>query len=131
MPVAASLRREPHNRHDRNAIRVEVGRRHVGYIARELAADLASVLDRARVREVRVPGIVRGGRVTAHGISLVLSPTSRGLNVEAQDHIEALHLGVHLWLERRLAPGPLIVLDGRTKRAYQVPWPPHEREGVG
>ena len=42
------LRREPYNRHDPNAIRVEcLDGQQIGYIDRDLARDLASVLDKA------------------------------------------------------------------------------------
>ena len=42
----ATLRREPNNPHDRNAIAVEVGTKKVGHIDRENAAILARLLDR-------------------------------------------------------------------------------------
>ena len=105
VPVEVILRREAKNRHDPNAIRAEIEDRLVGYLAREIAAQIAPVLDRHSITEFSVPGLIRGGW---------------------RDESD---LGVHLWLHRRLSAGPSIVLQGM--EAFAVEWPPFEDEGVG
>jgi hypothetical protein len=90
--------REPGNRHDRNAFRAEVGGRHIGYLRREFAAQLAPELDRARCARFGVCGVIRGGSTTAP------------------------NLGVHVWLGRRVTPGPIIEIDNDP---WRVPWPPN------
>jgi HIRAN domain len=101
VPVAATLRREPDNPHDANAIRVEVDGRLVGRVRREVAAQLAPALDRRRCPAFVVCGVIRGG-----------SRSKR-------------HLGLHLWLERRLSDGPEVDLEDGL---LEVSWPPTGRE---
>ncbi len=84
-PVAAGLIRDRWNE-DRDAIRVEVGGRPVGYLRREAAAVLAPALDRGRCAIVTVCGVV-----------------SR----RAGDAAPALYL----WPDRRLSDGPEVTLD--------------------
>ena len=105
VPVGAKLRREPRNPADKNAIRVEVGGELVGYLARELSEQMSPVLDKFNCREFAVAGIIRGG-------------SSR-----------APSLGVHLWLGRRLSPGPNIQLDDTLTEQFLPAWPPWEGEG--
>jgi hypothetical protein len=107
VPVEAKLRREPKNPVDKHAMRVEIRGEHVGYLARELAAQLSPALDKANCREFAVAGIIRGG-----------SP-------------RAPSLGVHLWLGRRLSPGPDIQLDDTFPHhpEFLTAWPPWEGEG--
>jgi hypothetical protein len=86
-------------------MRVEIRGEHVGYLAREMAAQLSPALDKAKCREFAVAGIIRGG-----------SP-------------RAPSLGVHLWLGRRLSPGPIIQVDDTLHRQFLTAWPPWEGEG--
>jgi hypothetical protein len=101
LPVAATLVRDPH--HDAIAIRVEVADRQVGRLAAILARQLAPRMDRDGIRGFAVCAVIRGG-----------SPESPGL-------------GVHLWLGRRPAQGPELLLDGELG---DVPWPPDPGEGA-
>lgn len=61
--VSATLIREPGNKHDSNAIRVEVQGRTVGYIDRQQAAQWAPRMDvlPANARQAVVDAIVMGG----------------------------------------------------------------------
>lgn len=99
--TAVDFIRERANRYDRNAFRAEVRGRRIGYLRREFAVQLAPELDRARCTRFRVCGVVRGGSTTAP------------------------NLGVHVWLGRRLTPGPLITVD---RDPWRVPWPPRGGE---
>ena len=101
MPVEATLVREPGNEYDANAIRVEVGGRKVGYIARGLAAQLAPPLDEARCQRFSVCAVLRGGYSTAPSY------------------------GVHLWLDRRRSRGPEI---SHADDAATIAWPPRADE---
>jgi hypothetical protein len=103
LPVAARLVRDPLHR-DAIAIRVEVGDRQVGHLAAILARQLAPRMDRDHICGFVVCAVIRGG-----------SP-------------ESPSLGVHLWLGRRPAEGPELILDGRLG---DVPWPPSLDEGTG
>jgi hypothetical protein len=96
------IAREPSNPVDRNALRATVGDLHVGYLAREIAEQLSPVLDKAKVRDFTVPGVVRGG-----------SPDTPSL-------------GIHLWLGRRITSGPEIVIEDDVARSerFRVAWPP-------
>lgn len=44
--IAATLEREPENEHDANAIKVNVGDQHIGYIPREVAEQFAPLMDK-------------------------------------------------------------------------------------
>ncbi len=96
------IAREPNNPVDRNALRVTVGGLHVGYVAREIAEQLSPGLDKAKVRDFTVPGVVRGG-----------SPDSPSL-------------GIHLWLGRRITSGPEVTIEDDVARSerFRVAWPP-------
>jgi HIRAN domain len=69
------LRREPDNEHDPNAIAVLAGGAQVGWVPRELAAELAPKLDAGRpwsavvLREQR-----RSPRDPRHGLTMLLAP---------------------------------------------------------
>jgi hypothetical protein len=77
------LVRERGNPHDPNAIAVHAGGAHIGYVPRELAAELAPELDAQRpwsavaLREQR-----DSPRDPRHGVTMLLAPA---------DHIELLH----------------------------------------
>jgi hypothetical protein len=101
-PVVATLRREPTNAYDPNAIRVEVNGELVGRITKELAVELAPRMDRAGIAMMEVPAVVCGG-------------ASR------------MHLGVHLWLTRRITPTPSVGVDAAVLLPYSVSWPPTEQ----
>ena len=49
-----TLRREPDNIHDRNAVKVISDRKHIGYLSREDAAEIAPLLDAHKVSFVMV-----------------------------------------------------------------------------
>ncbi len=93
--------REPTNPYDGNAFRAEVDGQPVGYLRRQIAEEIAAPCDRARCSSFTVAGLVRGG-------------STRTPN-----------LGCHVWLSRRLTPGPHVPLDDD---AWGVPWPPSPRE---
>jgi hypothetical protein len=69
------LRRDPGNEHDPNAIAVYAGGEQVGWVPRELAAELAPQLDEGRpwsaivLREQR-----RSPRDPRHGLTMLLAP---------------------------------------------------------
>jgi hypothetical protein len=77
---ALELRRDPSNPHDPNAIAVHAapGGEQVGWVPRELAAELAPQLDRGRawsalvLREQR-----RSPRDPRHGLTMLLAPAER------------------------------------------------------
>jgi hypothetical protein len=100
VPIGATLCREPGNPVDRNAIRVEVDGAQVGYIAEEIAAQMSPLLDRGKCAKFSVAAVIRGGAVNAPS------------------------LGMHLWLGRRITPGPNVVLDqsARGDANYAVRW---------
>ena len=102
LPVAAELIRDLHDRHDPNAIRVEVDGLQVGHLAAVIARQLAPQMDRSGIRRFLVCAVIRGGS------------------------IEAPHVGVNLWLGRRPADGPDVEIEGRLG---DVPWPPSASEG--
>jgi hypothetical protein len=69
------LRRDPANEHDPNAIAVHAGGEQVGWVPREVAAELAPELDEGRawsaivLREQR-----RSPRDVRHGLTMLLAP---------------------------------------------------------
>jgi HIRAN domain len=71
------LRRDPANEHDPNAIAVHAGGAQVGWVPRELAAELAPELDERRpwsalvLREQR-----RSPRDPRHGLTMLLAPSA-------------------------------------------------------
>jgi hypothetical protein len=77
------LRRDPDNPHDRNAIQVhpDAGGAQVGWVPRELAAELAPELDAGRawsavvLREQR-----RSPREPRHGLTMLMAPEQIELN---------------------------------------------------
>lgn len=103
VPVDVTLRRDPENEHDFDAVRVEVNGELAGYIAKEFAANLSWLLDGLSCPEYVVAGIVRGG------------------------YSKHPHLGVMLWLDRRLSKGPLIPIHRRWRARG---WPPSRSEGI-
>lgn len=99
-PVVVRLEREPRNRHDSNAVAGYIGRDQVGYLAAEIAAQVAPSADSARLSSWEVAGVIRGGS------------------------IEADRYGVHLWMDRLPTPGLLVNFpDG----LLEVPWPPGQK----
>lgn len=93
--------REPDNPYDANALRAHMSGVHVGYLARHVAAELASSLDEAGCVSFTVCGVMRGG------------------SAEARD------IGVHVWLNRRTTVGPTAP---RIELDRSVSWPPSDRE---
>jgi hypothetical protein len=104
IPVAVTFVREPHNQYDRNAFRAEVQGQHVGYLDREVAAQLAATADAGRCISFTVCGVIRGGSLKAKDV------------------------GVHVWLERRLSPG--VDIGFADDRWTIETWPPSPTEGV-
>ena len=71
------LRREPGNPHDANAIAVHAGGVHVGFVPRELAAELAPLLDAGRVWSAVVLREQRASpRDPRSGVTMLLAPAS-------------------------------------------------------
>jgi hypothetical protein len=102
VPVSARLVREPENPHDFNAIRVDVDGGPVGFIAKELAVDLAWLMDGVDCPSFGVAGLIRGG------------------------YTKKPYLGVMLWTSHRETAAPQIPMRS-TWRAKQ--WPPSRPRG--
>lgn len=112
IPVNVVFQREPGNRYDRNALRAMVytpagGWQHVGYMAKEVAAQIAPMLDRHKLTSHTCCGVIRGGSRRAE------------------------NFGVHVWLDERPEPGLAISADGPASDfvEVEVSWPPGEDEG--
>jgi hypothetical protein len=103
IPVDVRFERDPDNAYDRNAFRAAVQGFQVGHLSAELAAQLAGPLDDAGHISFSVCGVIRGGT------------------------IERPNLGVHVWLERRLSPGPEISFGDDSGLVSN--WPPRDDEG--
>lgn len=103
MPVELQLIREPDNSYDANALRVEVGGAHIGYVAKELAAVVSPTFDAAGVVSSRYAGVIVGG-------------------FEWQASYQA-----YIWLDRRLGQGPDLEIPADLVFAIPV-WPPVEVE---
>ena len=101
-PVSIDLIREPHNEYDRNAFAAFIANEKVGYLAREIAAQLAPALDKYKISTVRVCGVIRGGSSNAPS------------------------LGIHVWLDRRPVAGHALL---QADSSHIVPWPPFDGEG--
>jgi hypothetical protein len=106
LPTPVTFVREPDNGYDSNAFRADVNGRHVGYLRRHVAEQLARPLDANGVRTFTVCGFIRGGST------------------------QAPNLGVHIWLDRSLTPGLNLMVPPEQEEApeWLVPWPPRERE---
>jgi HIRAN domain len=71
------LRREPGNPHDANAIAVHAGGTHVGFVPRELAAELAPELDAGRPWSAVVLREQRASpRDPRSGVTMLLAPAA-------------------------------------------------------
>lgn len=105
MPVRAVLTPEPTNQYDDNALQVVVNGHMAGYIRADAARYLAPALRKMRLAEFAVCGVIRGGNLDV-----------------------ATSFGIHLWLDRRLSPGPGITINGDLDEVG-IPWPPREWEG--
>lgn len=101
LPVEATLRRDPNNEYDANAIRVEIGGNLVGHLEKEAAHRMAPILDALGCTECRIAGIIRGG------------------------YIDRPHVGVMLWATKRLSDAPTF----RFGMTGAPRWPPSEDEG--
>jgi hypothetical protein len=102
-PVEVRFVREPDNAYDANAWRAEVEGKLIGYVRREIAAQMARPLDDFGCSTFSVCGVLRGG------------------------WIDAPNVGVHVWLDKRTTPGPELSL---ADHAREVAWPPHSKAGA-
>ena len=76
-PGALELRREPGNPHDANAIAVHAGGVHVGFVPRELAAEIAPELDAGRPWSAVVLREQRASpRDPRSGVTMLLAPSA-------------------------------------------------------
>jgi hypothetical protein len=76
------LRREPANAHDANAIAVDAGGLHIGFVPRELAAELAPELDAGRPWSALVLREQRASpRDPRSGVTMLLAPEPVELRV--------------------------------------------------
>jgi hypothetical protein len=74
---ALELRRDPANEHDPNAIMVLAGGELIGFVPRELAAELAPELDAGRPWSAAVLREQRASpRDTRHGLTMLLAPAT-------------------------------------------------------
>lgn len=103
--VAVTLERDAANEYDSNAVRAVVNGEHVGHLRRPIAAQLGPAMDRSKVRAGQVVGLARGGASNS-GVDLI---------------------GIHVWLDRLLAPLPAVTLQ--VTPDLLVSWPPFAREG--
>lgn len=81
IPVVATLVPEPENKYDRNAVRVDVEGRTVGYLPREIAGDFQPVLRRlhAAGKVGSCHARIMGGGRRNYGIHLHLAPADRAV----------------------------------------------------
>ncbi len=100
VPVVTTLKREPQNKYDRNAIAALVGGKIVGYIAKEVAAQMSPGLDGAGCTQFEVAGVVRGG------------------------YTGAKSFGVYLWFDRLISDGPAVNVDDDLIERFEADWPP-------
>lgn len=103
--VDVTLRPEPENPVDSEAIAAYVGLKQVGYLRREIAAAIQDGCAGAGVNTPTfvVAGVLRGGW-DAHS-----------------------QIGAHIWIDRTVTPGPVIAFaDGASE--FEVGWPPHPDE---
>lgn len=92
IPVSAVLVPEPTNRHDRNAVRVDVDGRTVGYLAREVAVQYQPVLNWLATRGDAgwCPARLTGGGRRRFGVYLHLGDPDRIVPVNTPDGLELL-----------------------------------------
>lgn len=105
--VDVVLAPEPENAYDSNAVAAWVDRVQIGFLRANVAAGLADVCHEFRigVPTFAVAGVIRGG----------------------WDYHDAPgNIGVHVWLDRLITPGPAIELPDEDFCA--VSWPPHPDE---
>lgn len=106
-PVVATLKRESENKYDRNALAVFIDDNKVGYVAKEIASQLASALDGVKCLEFQLAAVVRGG------------------------YSKRPSFGLSLWINKLLSPGPSLSFDQTIKEKFSAPnWPPDEHEGL-
>jgi hypothetical protein len=120
--VGATLRCEPRNEYDSNAVRVEVMGQHVGYVGRDHARLLSPALQRTSGGVIEATGVVVGG----------WSRQERDSEGRYADGTSEGHYGVRVWLTR---PGlkrldvPPRALDPEYRPRFPAPPPiaPGER----
>lgn len=105
VPVVATIKRELANKYDRNALAVLIGNKKVGYIAKEIAAQLAPTLATGNCQEFQVAAVIRGG------------------------YTRRPSFGVYLWPKILITPGPDIDFDETAHDRFDAPsWPPETEE---
>ncbi|KAI0344734.1 hypothetical protein BDW22DRAFT_1354880 [Trametopsis cervina] len=118
------LIREPTNRYDRNAIKIEnISRTQVGHINRNIAAKLAPLMDR---KEVTVEGVVLEGNITGFQYSL-----SMNLKIYAPMDKRAILEPKLIWAtpgQRGFAPLKAPVAPAATYN-HQIPAPVRREAG--
>ncbi len=107
VPVDVVLRREPANEYDANAVRVEALGQLVGYIARDMAADVSGALVSCGAESCTFAGLLRGG----------------------YDGRSSADVGVMVWLDKRVSAAPRLDFGSVVRREWQ--WPPDDDEGRG
>ncbi|MBT9166112.1 MAG: hypothetical protein DDT25_00785 [Chloroflexi bacterium] len=106
-PVVAVLRREPENKYDRNAIAVFISDNKVGYMAKDIASQLAASLDKAKCSEFQLAAVIRGG------------------------YSKRPSFGVSIWINKLISPGPSLSFDRAIEENFSAPnWPPDKHEGL-
>lgn len=78
------LIREVNNKYDKNAVAVYAGKEQIGYIKKELAKDLASLIDSGKKLECRVKKITGGGSYS-YGVNIGLNEISNKKNGKKLD----------------------------------------------
>lgn len=100
-PLPVRLVRDRENAYDANAVAAHVEGLQVGFLARELAAVVGPAMDAVICYWFEVCGVARVGPSTRH------------------------HIGVHLWMGRRLTDAPVYPVPTKDDgKRYEVPWPP-------
>jgi hypothetical protein len=80
-----SLVREPENEFDSNAIRVEIADFFMGYIPKEVASELAALMDAGNAYDAEFVGINRHPRKPIVGITVKIVPAEPSRTKEGGD----------------------------------------------
>ena len=97
IPTPVQFLREPTNEYDPNAIVIRVNDTRLGYVPRERARHIAPILDRERMSEFHLAGVLRG------------------------DHPQ---VGCEVWISRRLTRAPDLANAIHIEEQEKTLWPP-------